>query len=325
MGTGMSTPTDPPQERWRQRRIVIVGAAGQLGSELARLLDASPPAFGWQGLTRAECDVTNLHRVRAVIADQALAAIGAGATGLTVINAGAYTNVDGAEADEAGAYAVNAAGPAHLAMACADVGAQLVHLSTDYVFAGDRTDGRPYAPSDPPAPRSAYGRTKLAGEQAVRELLPGGSWVVRTAWVYGAGGGNFVKTMARLASERETVDVVNDQIGCPTWTADLAAGLLQLIDVSPPSGIYHAAGGGRGSWFDLACAVFTELGHDPARVRPTTSADFVRPAPRPAWSVLSSAEWTSVGLTPLRDWREALTAAYAQDGPALGRVAPTPA
>jgi dTDP-4-dehydrorhamnose reductase len=307
------------QEGWRQRRIVIIGAAGQLGSELARLLDTAPPAYGWQGLTRAECDVTNLHRVRAVVADQALAAIGAGASGLTVINAGGYTDVDGAETDEAGAYAVNAAGPAHLALACSDVAAQLVHVSTDYVFAGDRSDGQPYAPSDSPAPKSAYGRTKLAGEQAVRELLPNGSWVVRTAWVYGAVGGNFVKTMARLAGERDTVDVVDDQIGCPTWTADLAKGLLQLIDVSPPSGIYHAAGGGRGSWYDLARAVFSELGHDPARVRPTTSADFVRPAPRPSWSVLSSNEWASAGLTPLRNWRAALTAAYEQDGPALGR------
>ena len=302
----------------RQRRIAIVGASGQLGWELAGLLDASPPEFGWRGLTRADCDVTNLRRVRAVVADQALAAITAGAAGLTVINAGAYTNVDGAEADEAAAYAVNASGPAHLALACAEVGAQLVQLSTDYVFAGDRTDGEPYGPEDPTAPRSAYGRTKLAGEAAVRELLPGASWVVRTAWVYGAGGGNFVKAMARLSAERESVDVVDDQIGCPTWTADLAAGLLQLIDVAPRPGIYHATGGGRCSWFDLAGAVFAELGKDPARVRPTSSAQFVRPAPRPSWSVLSSAEWSAAGLTPLRDWREALRAAYATDGPALG-------
>ena len=143
------------------------------------------------------------------------------------------------------------------------VGAQLVQLSTDYVFSGDRTDGEPYRPLDPTGPRSAYGRTKLAGEQAVRELLPHASWVVRTAWVYGATGSNFVKTMARLSGERETLDVVDDQIGCPTWAADLAAGLLQLIAVAPPAGIYHAAGGGRASWFELARAVFEELGLDP--------------------------------------------------------------
>ncbi len=297
------------------RRIVIFGGGGQLASELAALLAAEPPEAGWQALTRADCDITNSHRVRSVIADQARAA---GGRGLAVINAGAFTNVDAAEADEPAAYAVNAAGPAHLALACDQVGAQLVQLSTDYVFSGDRTDGEPYTPLDPTAPRSAYGRTKLAGEMAVRELLPHASWVVRTAWVYGATGSNFVKTMARLAGERETLEVVDDQIGCPTWAAELAAGLLQLIAVAPPSGIFHAAGGGRGSWFELARAVFAELGLDPERVHPTTSAAFRRPAPRPAWSVLSSREWQDAGLTPLRPWRAALAAAYAKDGPALG-------
>jgi dTDP-4-dehydrorhamnose reductase len=302
----------------QRRRILVVGAHGQLGAELAALLTAAPPTRGWQGLARAECDVSNLHRVRAVIADQARAAAG---DALVVINASAYTNVDGAETDEPGAYAVNASGPAHLAMACAEVGAQLVHLSTDYVFAGDRADGRPYTAADPTAPRSAYGRTKLAGEQAVREVLPGGSWVVRTAWVYGATGGNFVKTMARLSKERETLDVVNDQVGCPTWAADLATGLLDLVAVNPPAGTYHAAGGGQASWYELAQAVFEEIRADPARVRPTSSAAFVRPAPRPAWSVLSSAEWVQAGLSALRPWREALAAAYAKDGPALGASA----
>ena len=249
---------------------------GQLGAELRRLLDAAPPRAGWQGLTRAECDLTDVHRVRAVIADQARAA---GSAGLAVINAGAWTNVDGAESDEAGAFAVNAAGPAHLGLACSQSGAQLVHISTDYVFAGDRADGLPYAAADPTAPQSAYGRTKLAGELAVREVLPADSWVVRTAWVYGATGGNFVKTMARLSGEKDTLDVVEDQIGCPTWAADLAAGLLQLIAVNPPAGTYHAAGGGRASWMELARAVFEELGQDPARVHPTTSAAFVRPRP----------------------------------------------
>ncbi|HEX4017089.1 MAG TPA: dTDP-4-dehydrorhamnose reductase [Frankiaceae bacterium] len=297
------------------RRIVIFGGAGQLASELAALLALAPPKAGWQALSRAECDITDHYRVRITVADQALAA---GENGLAVINAGAYTNVDAAEADEPAAYAVNAAGPAHLALACEQVGAQLVQLSTDYVFSGDRTDGEPYRPLDPIGPQSAYGRTKLAGELAVRELLPHASWVVRTAWVYGASGGNFVKTMARLSQERETLEVVDDQIGSPTWAGELAAGLLQLIAVAPPSGIYHAAGGGRASWFELARAVFEELGLDPQRVHPTTSAAFRRPAPRPAWSVLSSSEWQDAGLTPLRPWRDALAAAYEKDGPALG-------
>jgi dTDP-4-dehydrorhamnose reductase len=298
-------------------RILVVGAGGQLGSELTSLLAANPPMGGWQGLTRDECDLTDMHRVRAVVVDQARAAASAGAP-LAVLNTAAYTNVDGAESDEPGAFAVNAAGPAHLALACSEVDAQLVQLSTDYVFSGDRTDGKPYAAADPTDPRSAYGRTKLAGELAVRELLPHSSWVVRTAWVYGATGGNFVKTMARLCAERDSVDVVTDQIGCPTWAADLAAGLLQLLAVNPPSGTYHAAGGGRASWHELAQGVFEELGQDPARVHETTSAAFVRPAARPGWSVLSNEEWIAAGLTPLRDWRAALGAAYAKDGPALG-------
>jgi dTDP-4-dehydrorhamnose reductase len=311
-----TTGVDPsaPDRPGRRPRIVVVGAAGQLGTELSALLAAAPPGAGWQGLNRAECDITDLRRVRAIIADQARAA---GDAGLAVINAGGYTNVDAAEADEAGAYAVNAAGPAQLALACSQVDARLVQLSTDYVFAGDRTDGRPYAPSDPPGPRSAYGRTKLAGELAVRDVLPDTSWVVRTAWVYGAAGGNFVKTMARLSAERESLDVVDDQVGCPTWAADLAAGLLELVAMNPPSGVYHAAGGGQASWFELARAVFEELGKDPARVHPTSSAAFVRPAPRPAWSVLSSAEWAAAGLTPLRAWRPALRAAFEVDGERL--------
>jgi dTDP-4-dehydrorhamnose reductase len=298
-------------------RIVVVGAGGQLGAELTALLELAPPVGGWQGLTHAECDLTDLHRVRAVIADQARAAAAAGGP-LAVINTAAYTNVDAAESDEPSAFAVNASGPAHLALACAQVDASLVHVSTDYVFSGTRGDGRPYSAGDATDPQSAYGRTKLAGELAVRDLLPHSSWVVRTAWVYGATGSNFVKTMARLCAERDTVDVVTDQIGCPTWAADLAAGLLQLVAVNPPSGTYHAAGGGRASWFDLARAVFEELGQDPARVHQTDSAAFVRPAPRPAWSVLSSEEWSAVGLAPLRDWRAALGAAYVKDGAALG-------
>lgn len=303
-------------------RIVIVGAAGQLGAELSALLAAAPPAGGWQGLTHAECDLTDLHRVRAILEDQAHAAKSTGGQ-LVVINTAAYTNVDAAESHEPAAFAVNASGPAHLALACSRVDAQLIHVSTDYVFSGKRDDGRAYAAGDATEPQSAYGRTKLAGELAVRDLLPHASWVVRTAWVYGATGSNFVKTMARLCAERDSVDVVTDQIGSPTWAADLAGGLLQLVAVNPPSGTYHAAGGGRASWFELARAVFEELGEDPARVRETSSDAFVRPAARPAWSVLSSEEWSAVGLTPLRDWRAGLKAAFLADGGALRGGSPS--
>ena len=185
-----------------------------------------------------------------------------------------------------------------------------MHVSTDYVFPGD--GHAPYEPDDATGPRSAYGRTKLAGEQAVRALLPAGGYVVRTAWLYGAAGNNFVKTMARLEGERETVDVVDDQHGSPTWSADLAAGLADLVATRPKPGVYHAANAGSTTWYGLARAVFEELGADPHRVRPTTTDAFPRPAPRPAYSVLSTRSWQAAGLRPLRPWREALRLALAQ-------------
>jgi dTDP-4-dehydrorhamnose reductase len=234
---------------------------------------------------------------------------------LVVVNCAAYTAVDAAEADEETAFAVNAAGPALLATACAKVDASLIHVSTDYVFPGDATE--PYDVDDPTGPTSAYGRTKLAGEQAVREILPDASYVVRTAWLYGANGQNFVKTMARLESERETVSVVDDQRGSPTWSHDLAAGLLALAGADVPAGIYHATNRGETTWCGLAKAIFEELGADPDRVLPTTTDQFPRPAPRPAYSVLSGRAWDEAGLPPLRGWREALAEAFRTAGDAF--------
>lgn len=297
-------------------RVVVTGAAGQLGSDLCQALEQDPRALAWQGLTRAELDVTNAAQVRAVLRDQARPAKIQG--GLVVINTAAWTDVDGAETDEEGAYALNASAPALLAAGCAEVGATLIHISTDYVFPGDAS--RPYDVDDATGPASAYGRTKLAGEQAVRTLLPDASYVVRTSWVYGATGGNFVKSMARLERERETLTVVEDQRGCPTWSADLARGIVDLAASSPAPGIYHLAGGGETTWYGLARATFEELGADPDRVQPTTSAEFVRPAPRPAYSVLSSRAWEAAGMTPLRDWREALAVAFREVGEALRGV-----
>jgi dTDP-4-dehydrorhamnose reductase len=187
-----------------------------------------------------------------------------------------------------------------------------VHVSTDYVFAGD--GARPYVESDAPDPRTAYGRTKLAGEENVLSTWDR-AWVVRTGWVYGEHGGNFVKTMARLAATNDTLSVVDDQVGAPTWSLDLAHGLVELADLvssgGRPSRVLHATGGGETTWCGFARAIFAELGLDPARVRPCTTADFPRPAPRPAYSVLSEKAWADAGLTPLRHWQEALTAAVA--------------
>lgn len=285
-------------------RVLVTGAGGQLGADLLRVLAGSPHDV--VGLTRAELDVSSAAQVEKAVVD---------VRPDVVLNAAAYTAVDAAEADEPTAATVNAEGPANLARVCALHGGALVHVSTDYVFAGDAT--RPYEPADPPGPRSAYGRTKLAGEQAVRELLPERSWVVRTAWVYGETGGNFVRTVVRLAGERETLDVVDDQRGSPTWSRDLAAGLVALAAQAPPPGVYHCTNTGDTTWYGLARAVFAEIGADPERVRPTTTDAFPRPAPRPAYSVLSDRSWRAAGLAPLRPWRDALHAAFAEAGHAL--------
>ncbi|MFD4674226.1 dTDP-4-dehydrorhamnose reductase [Lentzea sp. NPDC058450] len=266
--------------------LLVPGGRGQLGHDLAEL------SSDVRALSSADLDVTKVT-----------AADLAGAT--AVINCAAYTAVDAAETDEDRAFAVNAVGPGLLAEACASRGIPLIQVSTDYVFAGDGT--RPYEPSDPVGPKSAYGRTKLEGE---RRVLAAGGYVVRTSWVYGVNGSNFVKTMAALESTRPTLSVVDDQRGAPTWSHDLAAGLLELVSVLPSQRLLHATGGGETTWFGLARAVFEELGADPSRVQPCTTADFPRPAPRPAYSVLSGAAWAAAGLRPLPHWRSALSEAF---------------
>ncbi|MFC8920852.1 dTDP-4-dehydrorhamnose reductase [Streptomyces sp. NPDC057116] len=252
---------------------------------------------GAVGLTRRELDVTDRAAVLA-----ALRALRPS----VVVNCAAWTAVDDAESREAEALAVNGTAVRHLAEACALAGSALVHVSTDYVFDGHARV--PYAEGAVPGPRTAYGRTKLAGERAVLELLPERGYVVRTAWLYGAGGGNFVRTMIRLAASRPSVDVVDDQRGQPTWSADVARLLVALVGAPP--GVYHATNGGDGTWYDLARETFRLLGADPGRVRPATSASFPRPAPRPTYSVLGHARWREAGLPPPRDWREALAEGF---------------
>jgi dTDP-4-dehydrorhamnose reductase len=282
-------------------RVIVTGAGGQLGQDLLRLLNTQEAV----GLTHADLDIADAAAV-----DNAVAAHRAE----VVINAAAWTDVDGAESDEAGAMAVNRDGAANFAAACARHNAALVHVSTDYVF--DGTSTAPYDEDAPVAPQSAYGRSKAEGERAV--LAAGGPfYVVRTAWLYGAGGRNFVRTMAGLARGDKPVTVVDDQHGAPTWTRDLADGLLELVDTRPAPGIYHATSGGETTWFDFARAIFSEVGADPQRVQPVPTSAFPRPAPRPAYSVLSAKRWVSAGLTPLPDWRDALKTAVATEGAAL--------
>jgi dTDP-4-dehydrorhamnose reductase len=278
---------------------LITGAGGQLGQRLVARLASSGESF--VALSRGELDIADASAVGAALAAHRPA---------VVINAAAYTKVDDAETHESDADRVNHVGVRVLAEAVARCSARLIHVSTDYVFAGDAE--RPYEIDDATAPRSAYGRTKLAGERAVLAALPERGYVVRSAWVYGGPGPNFVDTMLRLEGERETVDVVADQIGSPTSAADLAAALVELATGCPPAGVLHYVNAGQASWYELARETFRLAGADPSRVRPTDTASFPRPAPRPAWSVLSTAAWVARGLTPPRPWQDALADVVAE-------------
>lgn len=286
--------------------LLVVGARGQLGTALTRLCADSGLAFA--ALTSSDLDLRDTEATHRAVATWAATA---GGDSRVVINAAAYNAVDEAESDSATAHAINAQAPGAIAAACGEVGARLIHVSTDYVFAGNAAE--PYEVDAPTAPLGAYGRTKRDGEQAVRETLPDASYVVRTAWLYSGVGHNFVQTMIRLEGERDTVDVVDDQEGSPTWSHDLAAGLLALTSSDAPAGTYHATNGGSTTWYGLARAVFEELGADSTRVHPTTSDQFRRLAPRPSYSVLSSKAWNAAGLPPLPPWREALATAFAAD------------
>ncbi|MGW2591425.1 dTDP-4-dehydrorhamnose reductase [Streptomyces sp. NPDC001515] len=280
---------------------LVTGAAGMLGQDLLAALareGVTAVAAGRDVLDIADpvrvADAFTVHRPA------------------VVVNCAAWTAVDEAESREAEALRVNGTGPAVLAEACRAHGAVLLQVSTDYVFAGDAT--RPYGENDPTGPRTAYGRTKLAGERAVLQTLPDTGYVVRTAWLYGAGGANFVRTMIRLEGVRDTLDVVDDQRGQPTWTADLAARLIRLgraaLDATAPPGVYHGSSTGETTWYGFTREIFRLLGADPGRVRPTTTGAFPRPAPRPAYSVLGHDRFAAAGIEPLRDWRAALAEAF---------------
>jgi len=276
-------------------RWLVVGCDGMLGQDLVAALGKSSGAHQVTAVDRDVLDITDPDACLAGVAGHDI-----------VVNVAAWTAVDEAETHEAQAFSVNAVGAANLARACTAAGARMLQVSTDYVFAGDATS--PYAEDAPLAPRSAYGRTKAAGEWGVQALCPQ-SWIVRTAWLYGAHGPNFVKTMARLAAERDTVSVVDDQCGQPTWTVDLADAIVRLVEAEAPFGTYHGTSSGDTTWFDFTQEIFRLLGLDPARVLPTTSEAFLQPAPRPAYSVLGHDAWQRAGLPGLADWRWALAEA----------------
>jgi dTDP-4-dehydrorhamnose reductase len=283
---------------------LVTGARGQLGHDLLAVL-AGRAGDRVTAVGRAELDLTDERAVRTGVRDWLVGVRDRGERAV-LVNAAAYTAVDAAETDEGTAQLVNGDAPGWIAQELAGLG-RLVHVSTDYVFDGTATE--PYPVDAPTAPRSVYGRTKAAGERAVA-LAGGNATTVRTAWVYGQHGGNFVRTMARLEQERPTVSVVTDQVGSPTWSLDLARGLVALGDRPEPAPpVLHYTNTGAASWWELARAVFELRGADPARVLPTTTGAFPRPAPRPAYSVLDTSAWTAAGLPALRPWRVALTEA----------------
>lgn len=269
-------------------RWLVTGANGMLGHDLVPLLTAR--GHDVTGVDRGELDITDPAATRDA------------ATGYdVVVNVAAYTAVDAAETDEGTAFTVNAVGPALLARAAHAAGARMVQISTDYVFDGHADE--PYAETAPIAPRSAYGRTKAAGEWAVRAEAPD-HLIVRTAWLYGAHGSCFPRTIARVAAEKGGLDVIADQVGQPTWTVDLADLVERLVTTGAPSGAYHGTSSGQTSWHGFAQAAVAAAGMDPAIVRETTSDVYVRPAPRPSYSVLGHDALVAAGVEPIGDWAE---------------------
>lgn len=278
-----------------------------LGRELVRACERAEPRPEFHALDLAEVDITDREAVASVI--------GRLRPGV-VINAAAYTNVDGCETERDLAMAVNARGPEHLARACRTHGCRLVHVSSDYVFDGTKCE--PYHPDDPVNPRSVYGRSKAEGDQRVRENLAD-HVIVRSSWLFAAHGSNFVRTMLKLGNERSELRVVSDQIGCPTYARDLAGALLRL-GAGPWRGTYHFCNAGACSWHEFASEIL-RLAACRTPVLPMSTRELNRPAPRPAYSVLCTDELTDqTGLRP-RPWREALAACLEEMGCLAGSLA----
>jgi dTDP-4-dehydrorhamnose reductase len=278
-------------------RMLITGAAGMLGQDLVAA--AGVAGHEPRALARADLDITDEDAVRRAIGD---------AQPRVVVNCAAWTDVDGAESSEADALRVNGTGAGHVARAAAAAGAWIIQISSDYVFDGSKRE--PYVESDATAPLSAYGRSKLAGEREVAAGAPRKHTIVRSSWLFGAGGPCFPATMMRLASEREELTVVDDQVGCPTFTGHLARALVVLAQ-RPVNGIAHVAGADACSWYEFARQIVSEAGFE-CEVKPGMTSDLARPAPRPAYSVLTTERGPEVPVLP--GWREGLIAYMAAAG-----------
>lgn len=272
-------------------RWLVTGGEGML----ARDLVAEGRARGLHviAIDKAEADLLDPEAIAAAVRE---------AQPDVVINCAAWTAVDDAELNEAAAFAVNAAGAQNVARATQAVGAKLVQISTDYVFSGAKRDGEGYPANAPLSPIGAYGRTKASGEWAALANCDN-VYIVRTAWLYGAGGNCFPKTLARILTEQGSAKVVDDQYGQPTWTVDLSRLIVDLLDQAPP-GLYHGTSSGQTTWCGFTRAIAESLGMSPSVVIGVRTEEFPRPAPRPQWSVLDHTDLEAVGVEPIGNWDE---------------------
>lgn len=294
-------------------KITIIGSKGQLGSELCGILASGKSEISPIPVLYQNADVTAVDLEELDIRDaEAVNAFITKRHPDLIINCAAYTNVDACESHENDAYPVNAVGPGNLAAAAETIGAKFVHISTDYVFDGNGPDGKqiPYRETDIPNPVSAYGRTKLKGEEEVLSKCTR-AFIVRTAWLYSYGPKNFVRTMIRLGKEKDIISVVNDQIGTPTFTPDLAHQILKLA-ATESYGIFHCTGKGQCSWYDFASEII-RLSGSSARVLTCSSEDYPSPTKRPAWSVLSHDKMEQTVGDESRDWETALKSFFANE------------
>jgi dTDP-4-dehydrorhamnose reductase len=276
---------------------LITGGSGQLG--LAFQAELALQGIDFVSVNSHELDIANQDLVEELV-DSLMPEV--------IINSAAWTDVDGAETNDSAAHAVNALGPRNLAIAASGARARLVQVSTDYVFSGEGIT--PWSESAGHNPQSVYGSTKSEGETFALETYPTGSYVVRTAWLYSAQRKNFAKTMTKLAlNGAGEVRVVNDQVGQPTFTDDLAKQIIDLVVSDSPVGIYHGTNSGQATWFEFAQEIFKLAGADVSRVVPVSSSEYPRPAKRPSYSVLGHDAWVKTSVQPMRDWRIALAEA----------------